>query len=894
MKLLRSLGRIRRGGSKTPQVPLPVRQAFDCHFYRAQVPERTEASDEELLDHYVRQGWRDGRDPAPWFSVSDYLAFHEDVKIAGVDPFHHFLAHGKAEGREAPPARGSEEQAAQWFADLFGRFVGEYPPDFDAQRYMLASGLRGANRWIALAHLILRGAFNPSVFAAFQPTADLLSVVGDCHIDTDVRKSLQCYALAERMYGHNPALKRKLGECYGRLDLKASARSAYVAAIDAGDASYASYAALGRINYDLGRFDEAVNYLGRASRLGGVSYPLLSLRRQAASARFKADMIKALALSSEDKDDHARQVVRFAVAELRNLFGNAAKEHLPFTNGGPLSTVAVLGEDCRPRCRLHDELSDFVPTDFYPLSKVEQLTAALLGYSGLIVDRAPLSPELMELLLLARRIGIPTVYKGDDLVVGDEGNTLPRASLDNLLSPADHAEFVIASILYREAMSLCDYGIASTPVAQAAAARIVRRKQCFLDAKELRGVLKAQIEEQSASHARQTILVVNIFYPPEDVGGATRVVEQIVTRTLALSGSSLSFEVLCGREYDGRAGSFERYEHSGIPVTSLSPFTDLDATERSKDTDRFFSRFVDRVSPDLIHFHCIQRLGVSLLEVAHRKNIPYLVTTHDGWWISDRQFLVDADGFPVTETGKWGDTDRLTALREALNRGAATIGVSHAQARLYEARGIANVRTIPNGSAAIPGVEAPPGQGPVWLGLLGGIGIAKGGDLLRRVLARRHFSNLRFLVIDHAMAEDSVRYELWGENQVEVRGKTSFEGVAKLYSRLHAVLAVSVCVESFGLVAREAKRLGRWVIASNRGGISEDVHDGIDGFIVDPAKPKELASIFHRMDAAPERFRVPPPCSEALRSLDEVANDYLAIYRSLLGEEGPLLAPEGR
>jgi glycosyltransferase involved in cell wall biosynthesis len=135
------------------------------------------------------------------------------------------------------------------------------------------------------------------------------------------------------------------------------------------------------------------------------------------------------------------------------------------------------------------------------------------------------------------------------------------------------------------------------------------------------------------------------------------------------------------------------------------------------------------------------------------------------------------------------------------------------------------------------------------------------------------------------MEADAVRYELWGENKIEVWGKTSFENVAKVYSRLHVVLAVSLCIESFGLVAREAQRLRRWVIASNRGGMGEDVRDGVNGFIVDPSKADQFAGVLDMINADPARFLVAPPQSGELRGLQEVAADYLTIYRSILAGE---------
>ena len=53
------------------------------------------------LDHYHQIGWKEGRDPSPDFDTKAYLAANPDVAAAHIDPLAHFLQHGFAEGRHA-------------------------------------------------------------------------------------------------------------------------------------------------------------------------------------------------------------------------------------------------------------------------------------------------------------------------------------------------------------------------------------------------------------------------------------------------------------------------------------------------------------------------------------------------------------------------------------------------------------------------------------------------------------------------------------------------------------------------------------------------------------------------------------------------------------------------
>ena len=73
-------------------------KAFDANYYLEADPD-VAAAGVNPLDHFLKAGWREGRNPALWFSVSHYLDFYPDVAAAGINPFVHYLMAGKSEGR---------------------------------------------------------------------------------------------------------------------------------------------------------------------------------------------------------------------------------------------------------------------------------------------------------------------------------------------------------------------------------------------------------------------------------------------------------------------------------------------------------------------------------------------------------------------------------------------------------------------------------------------------------------------------------------------------------------------------------------------------------------------------------------------------------------------------
>ena len=102
--------------------------ALDADFYVGVYRNRLDPGMDPLA-HFIGVGWRDGLDPAPWFSTSDYLATHEDVAMAGVNPLEHYLQRGRLEGREISRSR----QARRYYAEIAG---GDAPEawTFDAGR----------------------------------------------------------------------------------------------------------------------------------------------------------------------------------------------------------------------------------------------------------------------------------------------------------------------------------------------------------------------------------------------------------------------------------------------------------------------------------------------------------------------------------------------------------------------------------------------------------------------------------------------------------------------------------------------------------------------------------------------------------------------------------------
>ena len=146
---------------------------------------------------------------------------------------------------------------------------------------------------------------------------------------------------------------------------------------------------------------------------------------------------------------------------------------------------------------------------------------------------------------------------------------------------------------------------------------------------------------------KQKLAIVNVFFPPQEIGGATRVVADQFD--VLLSDYQDQFDLVVFTTEEAHSEPYHQltvYPYQGIPVYKVNCIfrEHMDWYPRDENMGKVFARFLEHEQPDLVHFHCIQRLTGSIIEATIEKNIPYWVTVHDAWWISDYQFLIDDKG----------------------------------------------------------------------------------------------------------------------------------------------------------------------------------------------------------------------------------------------------------
>ncbi|MGI9212336.1 MAG: glycosyltransferase [Methylococcaceae bacterium] len=394
------------------------------------------------------------------------------------------------------------------------------------------------------------------------------------------------------------------------------------------------------------------------------------------------------------------------------------------------------------------------------------------------------------------------------------------------------------------------------------------------------------------------LLFVNVFFAPQSVGGATRIVESHVRYLLEHYPDDYEIQILT-TEYDPahwQPYSVVQYRYGAALVTKLRIPAREWADYEDEQVYSFCQEFYRRNGFDLIHFHSIQVLTASVVDVAREMKIPYLITLHDGWWLSRYLFLMDENGKEIDPadpfSGSNAENDDLLWLLErknrlyrAMNEAAWVLAVSDKFRLLHENSVTSGrLRTNENGMElfdVLPREPASSNRIRVWH--LGGMSFHKGFYILREAIISARFNNLEISIIDHALEPGETYHDLWGTTPVRFYAKVKQSEVNALYARMDVLVAPSLWPESFGLVTREALYAGVWVIASDRGAVGDAITDRQNGRVVDVGSPAGLIAALKEIDEAPLSFSQARE-SVIPRPVSEQAEECIALYKELTPE----------
>ena len=141
-------GRVPKGMEKL--YPL-VEANFDRAYYLARYPDIRKLPGFDPVAHYLRAGWKEGRDPSAWFSTKAYLNRYPDVKKSKENPLVHWLTKGWKMGY-TPRNVAHFDIVAEAAGLTPAQAIAEWRARYDDLQERFAHGELGAQVTKAAAH----------------------------------------------------------------------------------------------------------------------------------------------------------------------------------------------------------------------------------------------------------------------------------------------------------------------------------------------------------------------------------------------------------------------------------------------------------------------------------------------------------------------------------------------------------------------------------------------------------------------------------------------------------------------------------------------------------------------------------------------------------------------
>ena len=249
-------------------------------------------------------------------------------------------------------------------------------------------------------------------------------------------------------------------------------------------------------------------------------------------------------------------------------------------------------------------------------------------------------------------------------------------------------------------------------------------------------LIKQNEAETPSKVKTKKVLIINVYFAPQSIGGATRVAQDYVREMLDDPNTNYEVTILC-TEFDHWQSDNGQKRPPKQRSEEAIPFKIIQATQQhadklsnhnpdlqtlreiNKEIDEEVINFHEQISLDVsfwhgarvvrlnvtgkpwsihedkaieefcteffakeqfdeIQCHCCQIITASPLIVANNMKIPYDIIMHDAWWMSPEQFLVSKSGSVIDPSDPLGHFDKEPneeEIIEALERREFLFGI---------------------------------------------------------------------------------------------------------------------------------------------------------------------------------------------------------------------------
>jgi hypothetical protein len=202
-----------------------------------------------------------------------------------------------------------------------------------------------------------------------------------------------------------------------------------------------------------------------------------------ASQLFFQEWRRAAVIARKGRLADAQQVVRQACDTISSVITVA--ERLPRR---PIRSVAIVGIHSVPQCRLyrveqkadHLRAAGFAVGVYDSDTQLHRFLGEIFKYDAVIFYRVPAFPNMIFAINKANELGLTTFYDMDDMIFDAEFYPPALESFGGLISIDEYVDNALGTAVFRHAMSLCDFGIASTTPLAPEMAKLVATGKVFV------------------------------------------------------------------------------------------------------------------------------------------------------------------------------------------------------------------------------------------------------------------------------------------------------------------------------------------------------------------------------------------------------------------------------
>ena len=402
--------------------------------------------------------------------------------------------------------------------------------------------------------------------------------------------------------------------------------------------------------------------------------------------------------------------------------------------------------------------------------------------------------------------------------------------------------------------------------------------------------LAPAVRFESAAKGKTKVLSFNVFYHPQSFGGATIVAEQL-NKLLA---DEEAYEIYAVTTLPMKSWlppySVIRYEYGKVTVFGVAVPSEDAAAHENPRFDAAVKDIIKLVQPDIAHIHCIQSMGVGMVDICREAGVKTLVTLHDAWWICPNQFMLDEN---EVFREQWNTEDeRSKTIARALSKIDMLLAPSKYFAELHERTLGRNVLVNKNGVTRPLSQVSKRKKDVIRFGYVGGKTKIKGVHLILEAFRKHRFPHTELVVVDNLLnlgARSFFDSDFDGVEPFRIEPAYSQDTIDHFFSEIDVLLFPTQWKESFGLTVREAVLRDVWVIATDAGGVSEDIINGENGTVIPfdsgvEELSRAIAEVCERYQAMDDGAVIELPKSH-IRTFAEQKDELAGLYQEILSNQ---------